>query len=185
MLRALCHMCPPEWDMTWEMSQPCTQSSGLCGQRGTWSILYHFGDKCGIPIKKYWIIALVEVTALLCASAVPVSAKPSLIKPSCCTYSFFWEIYIYICPEKDIYPYISINTRGCGARPWAGALSNSSGVAGRQPGSKWVPVSCASSELILLEKAVLGSGWAQENAFELLGNIDLSWCILFICLKHS
>lgn len=44
---------------------------------------------------------------------------------------------------------------------------------------------CQQQELILLEKAVLGSGRAQENAFELLGSIDLSRCILFVCLKHE
>lgn len=52
-------------------------------------------------------------------------------------------------------------------------------------GGQWVPVSCASSTFILLERALLGSGWAQENAFLLLGSIDSSWCVLFICFEDA
>lgn len=159
MLRALCHMCPPEWDgepavlgMTWEMPQPCKQALGCVDREGHDQYCIILVTNVAFLILKYLIPALVEVTALLCPLLcfvpphqhipVPVSAKLTLIKASCCTYSFFWDMYI---SPREKAPYISINTHGCGVSLWAGALSSSSGVAGRQPGSKWVPVSCAST----------------------------------------
>lgn len=47
-------------------------------------------------------------------------------------------------------------------------------------GGQWVPVSCASSTFILLERALLGSGWAQENAFFASGQY---WFVL-MCFIH-
>lgn len=75
------------------------------------NVVYHYGKANALvtngafPILKHKIIALVGDAALLHPfppadpPPVPVSARLALIKANCCTYSFFWVLYIYIYME--------------------------------------------------------------------------------------